>query len=56
MVFSDFVETQRGEGNWDMNRQITFLTSKMTEVQRENLFPSFSFEEVLKKSSIFEQN
>ena len=36
--FSDFVENQRNEGNWVLNGEMTFVTSKMTEIQREILF------------------
>ena len=49
--FSDFVGTQRNEGNRDMNGQITFLTSKITEIQGETLLSMLShgsyFEEKL---------
>ena len=49
--FSDFVGTQRNEGNRDMNGQITFLTNKIIiESQEETLLS------MLLPGVIFEQN
>ena len=56
-VFFDFVGTQRHEGKRDLNGQITSLTSKITEIQRETLLPSSYIEAVfIKKNSNFERN
>ena len=39
---SDFVETERNEGNWDTSRRITFLHCQMAEIQREMILSKIS--------------